>query len=331
MELDARLRTSWLGLKLQSPFVASSSGRTDSWQRVEKLAKLGVGAVVMKSVFEEQFHREVADLWSQGAQSVEGYEYLAGYVGGHRLEENISQLKRAKEVSGVPVIASINCLPGGSWQEFAKGFEEAGADALELNIFQLPVDVSKPGSEYEGQYIDTVSRVVKGVKIPVSVKIPRGFTNPLNMLWRLESAGAKGAVLYNRFTEVDVDVEKLSLRAGGILSHAEELLPTLRVVSLAQRRVKGMELGVSTGVHTARDAAKALLVGAQVAQVCTTLYRNGDEVLQQLNADLLRILDAAKLENVEAMRGRLGYTGDANPELYERVQFMRYFGGESGK
>lgn len=207
MELDARLGTSWLGLRIPSPFVVSSSGRTDGWQKVEKLAALGAGAVVLKSVFEEQFHREVADLWSQGAQGAEGYEYLEGYVGSHRLEEHLDLLRRAKQACAVPLIASINCLPGGAWQDYAKGFEEAGADALELNIFQLPVEATKSGSEYEASYIETVARVVAGVKIPVSVKIPRGFTNPLNMLWRLQGAGAKGAVLYNRYTEVDVDVE----------------------------------------------------------------------------------------------------------------------------
>lgn len=320
------LNTSYMGLSLRTPLVASSSGKTATAKHIEKLASAGIGAVVMKSAFEEQLVREAEDLWAGGAQGPEAYDYLAGYVKSHRVEEHLQELRAARKACDVPLIASINCLAhGGDWVSFAKEFVQAGADALELNIFLFPGDVLKTGGEYEERYVDTVARVVREVKVPVSVKLPRNLTHVVNMLKRLEQAGAKAGVLYNRFPSVDIDLKNFTLVRGNLFSREGDLLPSLRWVSLAHALLPKMEVGVSTGVHSGADVAKALLVGAQIVQVCSVLYTEGESVIGKMNQELESIMARGKYANVEAMRGALGYGKGENPALYERMQFMRYF------
>lgn len=324
-----RLSTFYMGLELSSPVIASSSGRTDSAGKIAGLARSGVGAVVMKSVFEEQFASEASHLEASGSSGPEAYDYLNHYVEEHGLDAHLSELRRARSNVDIPVIASIHCLPGGAWVEYAREFERAGADALEVNLFMLPNDIRRSGSEYEQEYVDTVGSIVEAVGIPVSVKLPRYFTNVLNILWRLEGAGSRGAVLYNRYTDVDVNVDDLSLCTADIFSRPRELNSALRWVALGHGRLPHLDLCVSTGVHSAMDAMKALLVGARAVQLCTTIYQNGDGVVSRINDGLTVLMDRHGFDTLNDVVGRLTYGDVDDVELYERSQFMKYFSSHS--
>lgn len=318
------LSTEYLGLRLRNPFVASSSGHTGSIEKIKQLAEAGIGAVVLKSLFEEQIVNQ-ANVLSATEDYPEAADYISNYIQSNAIDEYVDLVADAKQESGVPIIASINCVGSGKWVEFAGRLEKAGADAIELNKYLLPTDPYKPASFYEEQYFETVKEVVSSVKIPVSVKLSRNFTNPLYVLQQLHFLGARGCVLYNRYYEMDIELKSGLLCSADLFSKDGELAPTLRWLALASAKVEGLDLAVSTGVHSGDDAAKALLVGATAVQVCTVLYQHGSGYVKTLIEELSHALEVYGAESVEAMRGRLNYRNISNPVLFERSQFMKYF------
>lgn len=318
------LTVSYLGLSLRNPIIVSSSGLTDSADKVRKLEEYGAGAVVLKSLFEEQILNQ-ANCMAATDDYPGAEDYIQGYMQGHQLGEYLDNLAAAKAKCGIPVIASINCLGEGQWVEFAKQVEEAGADALEVNMFFLPTDISKPSTYYEEQYLKTIEGVVKATKLPVSVKLTRQFTSPLHMLAALRNYGVKGAVLFNRFYEPDIDLAHRRVEASDVFSSEKELAPTLRWLALASAQIAGLDLAASTGVHTGEDVAKAILTGASAAQVCTTLYQHGPKHLEVLLAELDAAMDTIGVGTVEEMKGTMNYSKEGNTALFERSQFMKYF------
>ena len=317
------MKAKYLGLELSSPVIVSSSPYTSTVQHVEQCARQGAGAVVLKSIFEEQILREAASL-----ERMQGYgdagEYLERYLGDAYKNEFL-QLVQGAVATGVPVIASINCVGAGdAWVEYARSMQQAGAAALELNIFLLPTDRHASAQQLEQAYADIVRKVAAEVTIPVSVKLPMRLTNVLAVGDALLARGARGVVLFNRFFEPDIDIEKMSFVAGDPFSEPSELRNVLRSTALCAHALPQLDVAVSTGVHDGEAAVKALLCGAAAVQVCTAIHRHGYEAI----GTIARFIDewAARhgFDTLDAFRGRMDY-GSAEGDIYQRVQYMKYF------
>ena len=317
------MKAKYLGLDLSSPIVVSSSPYTASIGNVEQCVRNGAGAVVLKSIFEEQIYRQAASL-----DRMEGYgdagEYLERYLGEAYKAELLELVSDAAK-TGIPVIGSINGAGAGdAWIEYAAAMQQAGASALELNIFLLPTDRRASAQEIESHYAGIVRKVVAEVTIPVSVKLPMRLTNVLSVGDALLGRGAGGLVLYNRFFEPDIDIEKMCLVNGDPFSEPGELRNVLRSTALCAHALPQLDIAVSTGVHDGAAAVKSLLCGAAAVQVCTAIHKYGYEVIGERN----RFIDAwaarQGFESLDEFRGRMDY-GSSEGDFYQRVQYMKYF------
>lgn len=320
----ANLTTHYLGLKLDNPLIASSSNLTDSYERLEQLAQAGIGAVVLKSIFEEQIQSESYHL-NEMNDFPEAMDYIRSYVHEHTIGNYVSLIERAKKEFKFPVIASVNCVDTNAWLDFAARLEQAGADALEINIFILPTDANQSGAAYEARYFKIAEEVVKRVKLPVSVKLSRYFTNPLYMLNQLQQRGIKGAVLFNRFYQTEVSLRKMALIPSPLFSGENDYVPTLRWLNLAATQLPQLDLAISTGIHTGTSAAKAIAVGAKAAQVCSVLYEKGPAYVSTLLEQLQEALKTAQMDSVEALQGHFVSLDPEKTALFQRSQFMKYF------
>lgn len=318
------LSTEYLGLKLKNPLIASSSGLTENLQKIQQLEAAGIGAVVIKSLFEEQIVNQ-ANVMSSQEDYPEANDYINQYIQSHEIEKYLDTIRSAKRECRIPIMASLNCVGKGEWVDFAQRIEQAGADALEVNIFLLPTDPYKPASSYEAEYISTVEAIIKRVTLPIAVKLSRNFTNPLHIIQQLHFLGVKGCVLFNRFYEPDINTKTQRVESASIFSTQHELAPTLRWLALASAKLETLQLAVSTGIHTGEDAAKAILAGATAVQICTTLYQHSPAHVPILIQQLESAMETVGAESLDTMRGRLNYMQTANPALFERSQFMRYF------
>lgn len=317
------MKAKYLGLELSSPVIVSSSPYTSTVQHVEQCARQGAGAVVLKSIFEEQILREAASL-----ERMQGYgdagEYLERYLGDAYKNEFL-QLVQGAAATGVPVIASINCVGAGdAWVEYARSMQQAGAAALELNIFLLPTDRHASAQQLEQAYADIVRKVAAEVTIPVSVKLPIRLTNVLAVGDALLARGARGVVLFNRFFEPDIDIEKMSFVAGDPFSQPSELRNVLRSTALCAHALPQLDVAVSTGVHDGEAAVKALLCGAAAVQVCTAIHLHGYEAIGTISRFVDEWAARHGFDTLDAFRGRMDY-GSAEGDVYQRVQYMKYF------
>ena len=317
------MKAKYLGLELSSPVIVSSSPYTSTVQHVEQCARQGAGAVVLKSIFEEQILREAASL-----ERMQGYgdagEYLERYLGDAYKNEFL-QLVQGAAATGVPVIASINCVGAGdAWVEYARSMQQAGAAALELNIFLLPTDRHASAQQLEQAYADIVRKVAAEVTIPVSVKLPMRLTNVLAVGDALLARGARGVVLFNRFFEPDIDIEKMSFVAGDPFSQPTELRNVLRSTALCAHALPQLDVAVSTGVHDGEAAVKALLCGAAAVQVCTATHLHGYEAIGTISRFVDEWAARHGFDTLDAFRGRMDY-GSAEGDVYQRVQYMKYF------
>lgn len=318
------MKATYLGLELSSPLVVSSSPYTSTLQNVERCVSNGAGAVVLKSIFEEQVVREAAALSHTSEGSGDAGEYLERYLGDAYKAEFLKLIADSSRL-GVPVIASINCMAfSPAWVEYASAMEQAGASALELNIFLLPTDRHRSAQELEKDYAAIVGQVVRAVTIPVSVKLPMRLTNVLSVADSLLGYGARGVVLFNRFFEPDIDIERLEFAVGNPFSEASELRSVLRSVALCATAVPQLDIAVSTGVHDGEAAVKALLCGAEAVQVCTAIHLNGYEAIGAMNQFIDRWAERHGFESLAEFRGRMDY-GRAESDVYQRVQYMKYF------
>lgn len=326
----ANLETTYLGLKLKNPLVAASSGITNSVEKIKKLEQAGIGAVVLKSVFEEQINNEVTSMLLQNFQNVgypEAEDYIKGYLRDNTITKHLKLIKETKKAVDIPVIASVNCVSASEWTTFAKDFQEAGADALELNIFYVPVDRHEKPGVVEQLYLDVLEKVKKKVTIPVSVKIGLYHSNIIGMVDKLKASGAKGVVMFNRFYEPDIDLDKLELTSSEVFSSPVEIRHTLRWVGLVSSEVHDIDIAASTGIHDGKSVVKQILAGAKVAQLCSTLYINGNSVIPSMITEMETFMKKWNFKRLEDFRGRLSYKNIPDPMVYERSQFMKYFSG----
>jgi dihydroorotate dehydrogenase (fumarate) len=322
----ADLRTRYLGLELRSPLVASSSPLTGSLDGLRRLEAAGVGAVVLPSLFEEELAEEAGEvdaLLATGATSAEaraGHPAQAGYGAGPAAY--LSLVTQAKQVLSVPVIASLNGASRGGWVRYAARLAQAGADALELNIYYVS---SRPGlsaSEVEWHYLDVVRAVRRATGIPLAVKLSPYFSSLANLAGQLVEAGANGLVLFNRFYQPDLDIEAMEVRPALELSSSAELRLPLRWIAILHRRHR-VSLAASTGVHTATDVLKVLLAGADVAMMTSALLRNGPDHLRTVEVGLRDWMDGHGYETVDRLRGRLSQRSVPDPAAFERANYIK--------
>ncbi|NLD71813.1 MAG: dihydroorotate dehydrogenase-like protein [Chloroflexi bacterium] len=322
------LTTHYLGLSLGNPLIAGSSGLSASAEGVERLAEAGAGAVVLKSVFEEEIALEyqaiVRDALRAGGNP-EALDYLDRQLRGERLDRYRALIAESKRRVDIPVIASVHCTYSHEWVTFAREMEAAGADALELNMFFLPTDWSRTADEQEQAYLRVIERVRDEVSIPVALKISHYFTSLGPMIQRLSQTGVAGLVLFNRLWQPDFDIERLQVVPSRALSTPAEITLSLRWVALTAGRA-ACDLAASTGVHDGEGAIKMLLAGARAVQVVSALYLHGVSHLRAMLIDLARWMDDHGYETIDEFRGLLSQAASANPAIYERVQYMRFFG-----
>ncbi len=318
------LSTTYAGLELKSPLIVSSSGLTHSIERIKKMALAGAGAVVLKSLFEEQIQYEIG-IMSAGSDYPEAGDYVKTYARENSLESYLSVIRGAKEMVSIPVIASINCMKADEWIEFAKKIEDAGADALELNIYFLPIQKDKNPREYETAYLDLVTKVKEKTTLPVMVKLGSGFSNITWMVQQLYMRGVEAVVLFNRFYSPDINTDDMTFGSAEVLSSPADLRNTLRWIGIVSSQVKEIDLAASTGVHSGMAAVKQILAGATAVQVCSVLYRNGIDYLRDMIAEMKKWMEKNSHESLSDFRGKLNYGNLEDPSVYERAQFIKYF------
>lgn len=314
-----------MGLELSSPIVVSSSGLTSSVDNIVKYEQAGAGAVVLKSLFEEQIVLQVASMDTSSDGYSEAADYLAAYVRDNTVQDYLSLIKEAKQRTKMPIIASINCLSSGKWVEFARQIEQAGADGLELNVFFMPELASETSSAVEKRYLDTVAEVIKSIKIPVAVKIPNHFTNPINIVEELYFRGAKAVVLFNRFWEPDIDIENLKVTAAEPLSNHTEMRGLIRWMAKVSGAVKNVDLGASTGIESGEAVVKMILSGAASVNVCSSVYKGGDSIIKYMVDFLKEWMQRGGYQTVADFKGKMAVKPSAENSVYERAQFMKYF------
>ncbi len=320
------LGVNYLGLKLKNPLIAGSSGLTSSIDRIKLLEQAGAGAVVLKSLFEEQINYEAGSM-IQDQDYPEAEDYIKNYTKAHSVDNYLDLIAGVKKSVDIPVIASINCISASDWTGFSRMIEEAGADALELNVFFLPVDKQIPSVDYENIYCDLATRICKTIRIPVSVKLGSHFTNVLGVIDRLYARGVKGVVMFNRFYEPDIDIDTLRLTSADIFSTAADLRHVLRWVALVHDKIQKVDISASTGVHSWEAVVKQLLAGAKTVQVCSMLYRKGTGEIGGLIRGLEEWMKNKGYDSIDQFRGKMSYRSITDPAAYERVQFMKYFSG----
>lgn len=324
------LETTYLGLKLKNPLVAASSGLTGSEGKIQELAEAGIGAIVLKSIFEEQINGEIGKMLDQsgrGNDYPEAEYYIQNYIRSNSLAKHTALISKVKQSTGLPVIASINCVSVSEWFSFARDLEDAGADAIELNVFNLPVRRNQDPADVEKVYTDVVRAVKAEVKIPVAVKIGSHFTHIVAMVEKLKANGASGVVMFNRFYEPDIDLERLELKASEVFSSPAELRHTLRWVGLVSSQVSHFDIAATTGIHDSQAVIKQLLAGARVTQLCSALYLHGPGVIPTILEGLTTFMKKWNFHTLDDFRGRLSYSRIGDPMMYERSQFMKYYSG----
>ncbi len=318
------LTTSYLGLKLKNPIVVGSSTFTGTVDGIVKCAKAGAGAVVLKSLFEEQILSDI--------KKEEGYTdiynsnpdadlYMKTFLRGNEIAIYENLIREAKKAVDIPIIASINCADKGEWISFAKELQDAGADALELNIAVSPFDKDVPSKDIEDEVVNIFKEVKKAVSIPVSVKLGDHFTNIGNIAFRLSMADAAGLVLFNRFYNPTIDIDNMKVVPGSALSVEEENSNTLRWISLLTAQEIPCDLSASTGVHTANDLVRQLLAGAESVQVCSALYRNGIDHITTMLKGLEDWMKKHNFNSICDFRGKCSASTDV--KVFERLQYLR--------
>ena len=322
-----KLETPYLGLKLRNPMVVGAAPFCDSVESAARLQDAGAAAVVMRSLFEEQIDMELRALTNSVEAPAESNPEAASYFpafGEYQLtpDRYLKQIASLKDALTIPVIASLNgCRPGG-WTTYARRFESAGADAIELNLYHLVTDPAVSAEEVEADMLETVHRVTESVHIPVAVKLSAFHTAPAHFSLALEHAGASGIVVLNRFYQPDINIEDLEVESQLHLSDSSELLMRLRWLALLSPNVRG-SLAATGGVHTADDVVKAILAGAHTVQVVSALLKNGPEFLTVLLGGLRHWMEAHNYESVEEFRGALNLRRCPDPAAFERANYQK--------
>ena len=321
------LTTNYMGLSLKSPLVLSASPLSEDIDNIKQAEEVGASAIVMHSLFEEQLYVD-----TQLINPVVTLEHQAHSLvltdlpisARFRVSPNeyLEHIHTAKEKIDIPIIASLNCTSLGSWTNYARLIEQAGADALELNIYNIPTDMSLTATQIEQSYIDIVSAVKAAITIPVAVKLSPYFTNMANMAQRLDDTGVDALVLFNRFYQPDINLNKIQVEPNIILSEPQAKRLPMRWIAILYGQVKA-NLAATSGIHKGNDVAKMLLAGADVTMLCSILLLRGIEYLRTIEQELCEWMQKHEFESVEQIKGILSQKNCINPSTFERVQYMR--------
>jgi len=306
------LSTRYMGMRLRTPLVASASPISQEISAIRRLEEAGASAVVLYSLFEEQLQQGISQHEGQNA----GFEFCK------RPEDYLNHIRKAKEAVDIPVIASLNGATLGGWAKYARQIEQAGADAIECNIYFIPTGIDVPGSDIEKIYFDILREVKIAVRIPVAVKLSPFFSSLPNMAKRLDETGADGLVLFNRFYQPDIDLDKLQIVPSVLLSSPHELRLPLTWIGILYGRVR-TNLAATTGVHGPEDVIKLLLVGADVTMLCSTLLRNGISHLRLIEAGVQEWMEKHECASLQDMQGSMSQLRCSDPEVFQRALYMK--------
>ena len=296
---------------------------------IQKLEDNGAAAVVLKSIFEEEIVFEYEDVLKEAREegiNLEQFDYYDYQIKGEKLNKYTGLISECKSSVSIPVIASINCVYSHEWTAFAKQLQDAGADALELNMFFLPSDFARTTEEKEKAYFQIIENVKKTVSVPIALKISYYFSNLGPMIQQLSETGIAGLVLFNRFYSPDFDIDKLEVVSSNVFSNPSDLHLSLRWIAIMAERVS-CDLAASTGVHDGNALIKQILAGANAVQVVSSLYKNGKGQIKTMLSILEKWMTRKGFNSLSDFRGKMSQAKSSNPATYERVQFMRYFGG----
>jgi dihydroorotate dehydrogenase (fumarate) len=321
------LSTKYLGLNLRTPLVPAASPLSEEIDSIKQMEDAGASAVVLYSLFEEQLRQDSEELdhhlehgTNSFAESLTYFPDLKDYRLGP--EEYLNHIAAAKKAVKMPIIASLNGSTVGGWTEYAKEIQEAGADALELNIYYIPTDMDLTSAKIEQTYVDILKAVKKAVQIPVAVKLSPFFTNFANMAKRLDQAGADGLVLFNRFYQPDIELETLEVKPNILLSTPMAMRVPLRWVALLYGKL-GANLAATSGIHRASDVVKMLMAGADVTMLCSALIRHGVKQISVIERDLVAWMEEHEYTSVTQMKGSLSQKNCPDPSAFERAQYMK--------
>jgi len=321
----ADLTTIYLGMELKNPVIAGSSGLTNDVENLKELEKYGAGAVVLKSIFEEQILMETQEEVRASDLGIhpEAAGYLTTMTKEHSVYRYLDLIEKAKKAVSIPVIASVNCLTDGEWTTFAKRIQEAGADALELNI--LITDYKENDSRtIEKNYFKIVDKVMGIVDIPIALKVSTLFSNIPQMLTALSRTGAAGLVLFNRYWSPDIDLDEMTITSGSVYSSPDEITVPIRWIGLLSELIE-CDISGTTGVHDGNGVVKLVVAGATTVQVCSALYVNGLEYIGTIVNQVDNWLSAHDYKSLEEIRGLLGSKSPAERKVFGRAQFMKYY------
>jgi len=321
------LSTTYLGLKLKSPIVVSASPLCKELGNIKKMEDAGAAAVVLHSLFEEQINLEANELDQFLAQSSEvgpEAENMFPDMGSYNIgpDAYLEHIRKAKESVKIPVIASLNGISNGGWIRYAKLMEQAGADALELNIYFLPTDPNVTGTRIEEMTCELVANVNSTVRIPVAVKLSPYYSSIANVAKNLDKSGANGLVLFNRFYQPDFDLENLEVVPSLMLSRSNEIKLRLHWTAILFGKIKA-DMAITGGVHTAEDVVKSMMAGAKVAMTTSALLEHGIDYLKPLTADLTKWLEEHEYESIQQMQGSMSHKNVAHPAAFERANYMK--------
>jgi dihydroorotate dehydrogenase (fumarate) len=321
------LRTKYLGLTLRTPLVPSASPLSESLDNIKRMEDAGAAAVVMHSLFEEHISFERHQFLHHLSHGTESYaESLTYFPEMHQLavgpESYLDEIVAAKAAVTIPIIASLNGSSAGGWIDYAKRLEEAGADALELNIYWIPTDPELTGDDVERKYLDIVSHVKRTVSIPIAVKLSPFFSSFANLANQLVNRGANSLVLFNRFYQPDIDLESLDVNPNILLSTPMAMRLPLRWIALLYGRVKA-DLAATSGIHSGRDVVKMLMAGADVTMLCSALIKRGIPYIRLVEHELAEWLEKYEYNSVEQLKGSLSQMKSPSPEAFERAQYVR--------
>ena len=321
------LSTNYLGLNLNSPIVPSAGPLTTNVDNIKTMEDAGAGAVVLYSLFEEEIEHDALELDHYTLDNTDSFPEAQSFfpipydikVGG---EEYLNHVRKAKEAVNIPVIGSLNGKKLGGWVDYAKKIEQAGADALELNIYILSANHNKNSATIENSYLEIVNSVLEGVSIPVAVKLHPYFTSVSELAGKLDKAGAKGLVLFNRFYQPDIDLDKLEVVPNVLLSTPMDLRLPLRWTAILYGQVKA-DLAATSGIYSAQDVLKMIMAGSKITQMLSCLLKNGIPHIKEVLNQMVQWMEEHEYESLNLMRGSMSYVNIADPAQFERANYMK--------
>ncbi|MDD8017043.1 MAG: dihydroorotate dehydrogenase-like protein [Bacteroidota bacterium] len=321
------LSTTYLGLELKNPIVPSASPMSRTVGNVKLMEDYGASAVVLFSIFEEQIRHETKELYHHLTYHAESYAEATSYFPSvdeyhSGPDEYLEHIRKLKESVAIPIIGSINGVTDGGWVDYAKKIEQAGADALELNVYYIPTNVSLTSDDVEQTYFDIVKDVRNQVKIPISVKLSPFFTSIPNVAQRLDNMGVNGLVMFNRFYQPDINLDTLNVEPGVLLSTSDALRLPLRWIAILYKKVKA-DLAATTGVHTSEDVIKLVLAGANVTMMCSALLRHGPRKIREVLTGVQQWMVEHEYPALKEVRGSMSHQSVADPSSFERANYMK--------